>query len=207
MDAGHDYVGTIRRMRQDSFLRRYASKTMNSVRERTTRIRMTDQGCMLRAYDRLIVDAMVRSREVSTFIPALGYTYAVNPVEIEVEHEARMAGESKYSWLTLARLNFDLMTGFSIVPLRMFSVAGFMIAIASALLFVYLVYRRLTQGPEVEGVFTLFAIVFFLIGTLILGVGLLGEYVGRIYLQVRERPRFIVHSVLEPNTESELRVS
>jgi len=207
MDAGHDYVGTIRRMRRDSFLRRYASKAMNSVRERTTRIRMTDQGCMMRAYDRFIVDAMVRSREVSTFIPALGYTYAVNPVEIEVEHEARVAGESKYSWLTLVRLNFDLMTGFSIVPLRMFSVAGFMIAIASALLFVYLVYRRLTQGPEVEGVFTLFAIVFFLIGTLILGVGLLGEYVGRIYLQVRERPRFIVHSVLEPHTESELRVS
>jgi undecaprenyl-phosphate 4-deoxy-4-formamido-L-arabinose transferase len=200
MDQGHDYVGTIRKMRQDSFLRRQASQLMNNLRERTTRIRMTDQGCMMRAYGRLIVDAMVSSREGSTFIPALAYTYALNPIEIEVAHEPRAAGESKYSWLALARLNFDLMTGFSIAPLRIFSFIGFVIALASAALVLYLAYRRLTQGPEVEGVFTLFAIAFFLIGTLIFGLGLLGEYVGRIYMQVRSRPRFIIHSVLQAET-------
>src|SRR3989441_5748461 len=66
MDEGHDYVGSIRRMRQDAAWRRWASKAMNRMRERITHIRMTDQGCMLRAYDRPIIDAIRASREVST---------------------------------------------------------------------------------------------------------------------------------------------
>ena len=200
MDQGHDYVGSIRRQRKDSFFRTYASKAMNRLRERTTRIRMTDQGCMLRAYSRGIVDAMLSSREVNTFIPALAYTYAANPVEIEVEHEDRFAGESKYSLVALIRLNYDLMTGFSVTPLRLFSVAGIVISLLSVGLVLYLAWRRLTQGPEVEGVFTLFGIAFFLIGILLFGVGLLGEYVGRIYLQVRERPRYLIQAVLEAET-------
>ena len=71
MDRGHDYVGSIRLNRQDTGFRRYASRAMNWLRERITKIRMTDQGCMLRAYDRHIVDAIGSSREVNTFIPAL----------------------------------------------------------------------------------------------------------------------------------------
>jgi undecaprenyl-phosphate 4-deoxy-4-formamido-L-arabinose transferase len=202
MDQGHDYVGSIRRQRKDSFFRRYASKAMNRLRERTTRIRMTDQGCMLRAYSRGIVDAMLSSREVNTFIPALAYTFAANPVEIEVDHEDRFAGESKYSLVALVRLNYDLMTGFSVTPLRLFSVAGIVISLLSVGLVLYLAWRRLTQGPEVEGVFTLFGIAFFLIGILLFGVGLLGEYVGRIYLQVRERPRYLIQAVLEAETRT-----
>ena len=79
MDAGHDYVGGVRRTREDSWWRRIASRAMNRLRERITRIRMTDQGCMLRAYSRDIVDAVAASREVSTFIPALAYTFAQQP--------------------------------------------------------------------------------------------------------------------------------
>jgi len=201
VEKGHDYVGTIRRLRQDSWFRRAASRAMNQVRERITQIRMTDQGCMLRAYDRTIVDAVNRSRELNTFIPALAYTFAANPVEIEVEHEERHAGETKYSLYRLIQLNFDLMTGFSVVPLQLFSFAGIVISILSALFVVFLLVRRLLVGPEAEGVFTLFAIAFFLIGILLFGVGLLGEYVGRIYEQVRQRPRYLVQAVLEQPLE------
>jgi len=198
MERGHDYVGTIRRQRRDNAFRRWASRAMNWMRERITRIHMTDQGCMLRAYDRRIVDAILQSREVNTFIPALAYTYAANPVEIEVAHEERAAGTSKYSFYNLVRLNFDLVTGFSVVPLQMFSFAGIVIAMASLLFVVYLAIRRLfLVGPEAEGVFTLFGIVFFLIGVVLFGLGLLGEYVGRIYLQVRERPRYLIQAILE----------
>src|SRR5881396_1303298 len=124
MDEGHDYVGSIRRMRQDAAWRRWASKAMNRMRERITHIRMTDQGCMLRAYDRPIIDAIRASREVSTYIPALAYSFAHNPAEVTVEHEERMAGESKYSLYKLIRLNFDLVTGFSVLPLQLFSLFG-----------------------------------------------------------------------------------
>ena len=147
MDAGHDYVGTIRRMRQDSAFRRYASKTMNLLRERITRIRMTDQGCMLRAYSRDIVDAINGCREINTYIPALAYTFAQRPTEIEVAHEERAAGESKYSLYQLIRLNFDLVTAFSLVPLQMFSLAGMLISLFSILFVAYLALRRLLHRP------------------------------------------------------------
>ena len=197
MDEGYDYVGSIRRMRQDSAFRRYASKAMNLVRERITRIRMSDQGCMLRAYSREIIDAINSCREVSTYIPALAYTFAQRPVEIEVEHEERAAGESKYSLYQLIRLNFDLVTAFSLVPLQMFSLAGMLISLLSILFVGYLAVRRLLLGPEAEGVFTLFGIVFFLLGIALFGIGLLGEYVGRISQQVRQRPRYLIQAVLE----------
>ena len=197
MDAGHDYVGTIRQNRRDSAWRRWASRLMNRLRERITRIHMTDQGCMLRAYDRNIVQAIVACREVNTFIPALAYTFSARPTEVEVRHEERAAGESKYSLYSLVRLNFDLVTGFSVMPLQLFSLLGMLLSLLSALFVGYLLLRRLILGPEAEGVFTLFAITFFLIGILLFGIGLLGEYVGRIYQQVRERPRFLVEAILE----------
>ncbi|MHB9101230.1 MAG: glycosyltransferase [Sulfuricella sp.] len=197
MDEGHDYIGSIRRMRQDSWWRGAASRAMNRLRERITRIKMTDQGCMLRAYSRDIIDAINSCQEVNTFIPALAYTFAQSPAEVVVGHEERAVGESKYSLYSLIRLNFDLMTGFSVVPLQMFSLVGIAVSILSALFVVYLLVRRLIVGPEAEGLFTLFAIAFFLIGITLFGIGLLGEYVGRVYQQVRHRPRYLVQAVLE----------
>ena len=195
--AGHDYVGTYRHARQDSAFRRIASRAMNAIRERTTRIHMTDQGCMLCAYDRALVDTINACQEVNTFIPALAYTFAANPTEIEVSHEARFAGESKYSLYSLIRLNFDLVTGFSTVPLQLFSLIGTVLALASGALFLLLLARRFLFGAEVEGVFTLFALQFFLTGIMLFGVGLMGEYVGRIQQEVRRRPRYRISAVLE----------
>jgi undecaprenyl-phosphate 4-deoxy-4-formamido-L-arabinose transferase len=197
MDEGHDYVGSIRRQRSDSWWRHVASRAMNGVREKITRIKMTDQGCMFRAYDRKIIDAINSCKEVSTFIPALAYSFARNPAEVVVGHEERAAGESKYSMYSLIRLNFDLMTSFSLVPLQMFSMLGMLISVFSGLFFVFLAIRRLVIGPEAEGLFTLFALMFFLIGIALFGIGLLGEYIGRIYQQVRHRPRYLVEAVLE----------
>lgn len=203
MRAGHDYVGSYRRDRQDSSLRKLPSKILNRIRERTTRIHMRDQGCMLRAYSRGIIDAINQSREVNVYIPALAYTFARRPVEIEVAHESRAAGESKYSIFKLIRLNFDLMTGFSLLPLQMFSVIGMVTALGAGIFVVFLAVRRLVHGPEAEGLFTLFGIVFLLIGITLFGVGLLGEYVGRIYQQVQARPRFIIGAVLDRNDSTE----
>jgi undecaprenyl-phosphate 4-deoxy-4-formamido-L-arabinose transferase len=197
MDAGADFVGTIRRRRQDVLWRKAASRLMNRLREGTTSIRITDQGCMLRGYHRSVVDAVNHCTEVSTYVPALAYTFARHPVEIEVTHAERTVGESKYSLYRLIRLNFDLMTGFSTAPLQFFSLAGGVIALLSLLLVAYLAVRRLVVGPEAEGVFTLFGIAFFLIGVTLLGLGVVGEYVGRIYEQVRQRPRYMVSAVFE----------
>lgn len=197
MDKGFDYVGSIRASRHDKAWRHIASRLMNSLREKITNIRMTDQGCMLRGYSREIALEIAVSNESRTFIPALAYLYAARPTEITVAHEERAAGQSKYSLFKLIQLNFDLVTSFSSVPLQLISFTGIVVSILSLLFVCYLAYRRIFYGPEVEGVFTLFGIAIFLMGLLLFSVGMLGEYIGRINGLVRRRNRFRVASVLE----------
>lgn len=201
MREGFDYVGSIRRKRQDSAWRTYLSKAMNRIREKITHISITDQGNMLRAYGRNVINLINQCTEVNTFVPALAYTFARKPTEITVEHEERSAGESKYSFYSLIRLNFDLMTGFSIMPLQLFSMLGMAMSGVSGALVLLLLVRRFFLGAEAEGLFTLFAIAFFLMGVILFGIGLLGEYVGRIYQQVQGRPRFVVQTTLEQKAE------
>lgn len=198
IEAGHDVVNTFRENRQDSWWRLQVSKWHNKIRAwMMPKLEMQDEGCMLRAYKRNIVDLMSATGESTTFIPALALTYAASPTEVGVAHAERSAGTSSYNLYKLIRYNFDLITGFSVVPLQMFTMVGLLISLCSFGFVVFLMLRRFIVGPEVEGVFTLFAILFFLIGIVLLGLGMVGEYVGRIYQEVRKRPRFVVRRVLE----------
>ncbi|MFT3781027.1 MAG: glycosyltransferase [Nibricoccus sp.] len=199
MDAGHDYVGGYRLNRQDSFFRKYASKLINFVRKQTTNIEMTDQGCMLRSYSRPIIEAIVRSGAINTFIPALAYSFAGNPTEVGVKHEERHAGVSNYSFYKLVRLNFDLITGFSLAPLQYFTMFAGLCSLGSLVLVAALLYRRFLLGLDREtfGVFTLFAILFFLLSVAMIGIGLIGEYVGRTYQVVRARQKYFVKEIFE----------
>src|SRR6185369_7082681 len=129
IEKGHDVVGTIRQKRQDTLFRRLASRIVNITTNKMTGMHMSDYGCMLRGYHRYVVDNINRCRETTTFIPALAQTFASNPSEIEVSHAERSQGESKYSLYRLVRLNFDLMTGFSVVPLQLFALFGIVTSI------------------------------------------------------------------------------
>lgn len=192
IDEGYDVVGAYRKTREDSFFRKYASKLVNFARDKMTNIRMKDQGCMLRAYKKNVVDGIIHTNERSLFIPALAYTLASNPAEVEVEHSERLSGESKYNLYRLIRLNFDLITGFTLMPLQVFTIGGFLASLGSLALVMVLLFRRFFLGSEAEGVFTLFAILFFLVSVAIVGIGLIGEYVGRIYQVVQARPKYII---------------
>jgi undecaprenyl-phosphate 4-deoxy-4-formamido-L-arabinose transferase len=197
INEGFDYVGSYRANRQDNFFRTYVSRLVNWLRESATDIKMRDQGCMLRAYSREIVDRIVQSGERSTFIPALAYQFSFNPTEVEVKHDARAAGVSKYNLYRLIRLNFDLITGFSLIPLQIFTLFGMIVSALSGLLVAYMVLRRLIVGPEAEGLFTLFAILFFLVSVVITGIGIMGEYLGRIFQTLSHRPRFVIRQIIE----------
>jgi undecaprenyl-phosphate 4-deoxy-4-formamido-L-arabinose transferase len=192
VDQGYDVVGGVRRHRQDSWFRRAASRMVNRVTGAITGMRLSDYGCMLRAYSRDVVNEINACEENATFIPALAQSFSRRPTEVEVAHAERAAGTSKYSLYRLVRLNFDLMTGFSVVPLQIFTLFGFVVAAGGVGFGIFLGIRRLIVGSEVEGVFTLFAILFTVIGVLLAGLGIVGEYIGRIYHEVRRRPRFSV---------------
>ena len=197
-EEGYDVVGTRRRNRQDSWFR----KTKATGRS------MGDYGCMLRAYRRHIIDAMLQCHERSTFIPILANTFARRTIEIEVAHAEREYGDSKYSFLKLINLMYDLLTCLTTAPLRLLSVVGSVIAVAGFLLAVLLIVLRLIFGAiwAADGVFTLFAILFMFIGAQFVAMGLLGEYIGRIYNDVRARPRYFIQKVVgvkKPNKNQE----
>jgi undecaprenyl-phosphate 4-deoxy-4-formamido-L-arabinose transferase len=196
-EAGVDVVGGRRVGRHDSFFRRMASTLVNRVTSKLVGVEMRDYGCMLRAYRRPVVEQIVRCEGVSQFIPALANTFASAVEEVPVAHEPRRDGPSRYGLLRLLRLNFDLLTGFSLLPIQAVSLAGVLVAALGLGFAVFLGLRRLLVGPEVEGVFTLFAILFFFVGLQILALGLIGEYIGRIYQEVRRRPRYVISELLD----------
>ncbi len=195
IDEGYEVVGGWRENRQDPLFRRLASAAINRLTAIAVGVKMHDYGCMLRAYRRAIVQQIVDCDERASFIPALANALANRTTEIEVGHADRWSGTSKYSLLKLMRLSFDLITGFSLLPVQLVSLAGILVAVVGVGFGAFLLVRRLFVGPESEGVFTLFAILFVFIGVLILAVGIVGEYVGRIYLEVRRRPTYRIRAV------------
>ncbi len=195
IDEGFEVVGGWRETRQDPAFRKLASRAINELTSRTVGVKMKDYGCMLRAYRRAVVRQIIDCDERSSFIPALANSLAKRTAEIEVGHADRFSGTSKYGLLKLMRLSFDLMTGFSLLPIQIVSLAGLIVSFAGVGFGVFLLIRRFFVGPESEGVFTLFAILFVFIGVLIFAVGLVGEYVGRIYLEVRRRPTYRIRTI------------
>ena len=203
MDEGYDVVGSVRQQRQDTLFRKAASRIVNRVTAKVTGVQLHDYGCMLRAYRKDVVKTLCASREISTFIPVLADLFAGRITEIPVAHAERTKGESKYSVLKLIRLQFDLITSFSLLPLRGTMVVGIGTAILSIAAAVVLIAGRLVFGSEWagSGTFTLFSALFFFMGVLLFSIGLLGEYVGRIYMEVRRRPRFVIRSVISGGRE------
>jgi len=197
-DKGHDVVGTIRQNRQDTLFRRYASILVNKMVQQFTGVDMSDYGCMLRGYHREVVNAMLLCHERSTFIPVLANSFARNSSEIPVAHAERTLGESKYSIFNLINLQFDLLTSMTTFPLRLLSFIGGGIALLGFLFAFILLVLRLIYGSAwgVDGVFPLFSILFIFVGAQFIGIGLLGEYIGRIYHDVRARPRYFIHEII-----------
>ncbi len=196
-EGDYDVVGTIRKERKDSLFRTLPSRLINVVARKITKVTMSDWGCMLRAYRKNIVDRMVTCHEHSTFIPALATYFSKKVTEIEVVHEARHAGDSHYSMRKLINLQFDLVSSFSDFPLKFIMYAGIGMAFFGVSFGVVLGIARVLYGAQwaAEGVFTLFAILFTFIGFQFFALGVMGEYIGRIYREVRKRPEYMIERV------------
>jgi undecaprenyl-phosphate 4-deoxy-4-formamido-L-arabinose transferase len=196
-DGDYDVVGTIRRERKDSFLRTFPSRIINAVTRKITKVNMSDWGCMLRAYRRNIVERMVNCHEHSTFIPALATYFAKKVTEIEVAHQERHAGESHYSLRKLINLQFDLVSSFSDFPLKFIMYAGIGMAFLGVSFGAFLAIARLVYGAHwaAQGVFTLFAVLFAFVGLQFFALGVMGEYIGRIYREVRKRPEYMIERI------------
>jgi undecaprenyl-phosphate 4-deoxy-4-formamido-L-arabinose transferase len=196
IDDGNDVVGGWREERQDQAFRRIASRYHNKLTSAIVGVPMHDYGCMLRAYRRHIVDAVVQCDEKAAFVPALANSFAKRVAEIPVGHAERAAGSSKYNLFRLATLSLNLITGFSPVAIQLLTLFGIGIFLLDALLVLFLAGHRLIYGPQEEGaLWVLFTILFGFVGFIFLALGLIGEFIYRIYLEVRRRPTYLVRKV------------
>lgn len=196
MEEGYDIVGSIRKSRRDNLFRKTASKIMNFLVRKLTKVNMRDYGCMLRVYRKEIINAMLQCGERFIYIPVLANSFASSATEIDVEHSERAAGTSKYNFWKLLTLFFDILTGTTFMPLRLLVFLGGMMCGISTLFGALLIILRIMYGSiwGAQGVFTLFAVLFFFVGVQFLAFGILGEYICRISMDVRQRPKYLIAS-------------
>ena len=206
-EGGYDVVGTIRKGRKDSFLRILPSKIINMVARKITGVSMRDWGCMLRAYSRPVVERMIECHEQATFIPALATVFAKRVTEIEVAHEERFGGKSNYPLRKLINLQFDLVASFSNLPIKLIMYGGILMSFMGVCFGVFLAVARLVYGVRwaAEGIFTLFAVLFVFVGLQFFALGVIGEYIGRIYGQVRKRPEYVIENIYCASEEGDIR--
>jgi len=206
-EGGYDVVGTIRKGRKDSFFRILPSKIINMVARKITGVSMRDWGCMLRAYSRPVVERMIECHEQATFIPALATVFAKRVTEIEVAHEERFGGKSNYPLRKLINLQFDLVASFSNLPIKLIMYGGILMSFMGVCFGVFLAIARLVYGVRwaAEGIFTLFAVLFVFVGLQFFALGVIGEYIGRIYTQVRKRPEYVIENIYCASEEGDIR--
>ncbi len=196
IQEGYDVVCGQRTSRQDPLRRKVLSYLVGKLASRLVGVPMRDYGSMLRAYRRPVIDQLLRCRDRSMYIPALANALAASVTEIPVDHQRRAAGNSRYNFFGLLRLTADLVTGFSLWPIRIIGLVGTLLALLGMGVGLYIALLGLRGSPQTL-VSVLTALLLFVAGLQLLALGLIGEYVGRTYMEVQQRPRYGIQEVWE----------
>ena len=192
-----DLVVTIPRKRRDSALRILGSKVLHSLAQALFGNRFKLNLSSFRAMRRSVLEKIDQCQDRSRYMAVLMSWMAVPTVHVEVDHHLRKMGQTKYGVLPLLRLTWDLITGYSNFPLRLVTYLGLLGAGMGVAIMMFLLYQRLVAGILIEGFVVLSAVFSFFAGVQLLSIGFLGEYLGRIHLQIQNRPDYIVHKVID----------
>jgi undecaprenyl-phosphate 4-deoxy-4-formamido-L-arabinose transferase len=196
IQEGYDVVCGQRASRQDPLRRKIPSYLVGKLASRLVGVKMRDYGSMLRAYRRPVIDQLLRCQDRSPYLPALANAFAASVAEIPVGHQRRAAGRSRYNFFGLLRLTADLVTGFSLLPIRLVGLTGTLLALLGVGIGLYTGLQSLWGSPP-SLMSVLMALLLVVAGLQLLALGLIGEYVGRTYMEVRQRPRYSVLEVWE----------
>ena len=192
-----DLVVTIPRKRRDSSLRVIGSKVLHYFAQTLFGNRFTLNLSSFRAMRRSVIEKIDQCQDRSRYMAVLMSWMAVPTVNVEVDHNLRKIGQTKYGVLPLLRLTWDLITGYSNFPLRVVTYLGLFGASMGFAIMMFLLYQRLVAGILIEGFVVLSAVFSFFAGVQLLSIGFLGEYLGRVHLQIQNRPDYIVHKVID----------
>ena len=197
LDEGYDLVTTVKKNRRDIPWRVLGSNILHWFGQKFIGSSFRLNLSSFRAMKRSVIDKIDLCSDRSRYLAVLVSWMAVPSAEIEVEHYDRHSGETKYGPITLIRLAWDMITGFSSTPLRLVTYLGLLGAFLGFILAVFLLYQRIVEDILVEGFIMLSAVFAFFAGVQLLSIGILGEYIGRIYLQVQNRPDYVVEEIVD----------
>jgi undecaprenyl-phosphate 4-deoxy-4-formamido-L-arabinose transferase len=188
-------VSGYRSGRRDPLPRRIVTRLLTGWLNRQTGTNLRDFGSMFRVYDRQTVQLMLQFTERHRYVPAIVAWLGVPIKEVPVEHQSRGAQGSRYRVSTLLDLFLDLITGYSVFPLRLLTGVGLVASLMGFLGTLFFAAYRLIEGSGVSGTVSAFALVFALLGAQLLITALIGEYVGRVYTEAKARPYYMVRDV------------
>lgn len=196
LDQGYDMVSGWRVARQDTPFRRIASKILNYFVARITKIPLHDYGCALKAFRREVVDRMGLFTHQCRYLPVDVAWLGGRVAEVEVRHNERAGGESKYGLFGLIRTGFDLITSITSAPLQFIGLIGWIFAFGGFATGTRVLYIRLF-GEPIPMLQTVIALFFFLAGVQLVATGLMCEYVSRIYIEVQRKPYYVIKEEIE----------
>jgi glycosyltransferase involved in cell wall biosynthesis len=189
---GHDVVYAVREHRKEGRVKRAAYSMFYRLLQRIANIRIPlDAGdfCIM---DRRVVDVLNGMPERNRFVRGIRSWVGLDQVGLAYERQQRYAGETKYTFRRLVYLALDGLVSFSYVPLRMISIVGLCVSVMSFVLAVFYLIKKLTSGLNPPGFATLIVSLFFLAGIQLITIGVIGEYVGRIFEEVKHRPLYVL---------------
>jgi glycosyltransferase involved in cell wall biosynthesis len=202
---GADVVLAKRRNRSaDGYLKRHSAALFYHLLNRISYTRIEENVGDFRLMDRKVVDVIRALPEHQLFMKGVLSWAGFNSVVVEYERARRVAGSSKFNGWKLWNLALEGVTSFSTVPLRLWTYVGGCVSIFAVLYAVYMVLDKVFFGNSVPGYPSLMTAILFLGGVQLIGIGILGEYIGRIYIEAKHRPRYVVKDIVGGKVRREL---
>lgn len=191
-EEGYDDVYAKRIVRgKESLPRKYLSLLFYKLLQKTTRVEILPNVGDFRLLDRCCVNALIRLRESQRYTKGMYCWIGFRKKEIEFEQKDRVAGESSFNIFSLFSLAIEGITSFTVAPLRISTFAGIIVSLVAFIYMCFIMFKTLIWGEEVQGFPTLIVVILFLGGIQLLSLGVIGEYVGRIFNETKNRPTYI----------------
>ena len=192
IEEGYDSVATRRKNRKgEPVIRSYFSKLFYRIVNKTSKVNITEAATDYRLMNRKMVDAVLEISEYNRFTKGIFEWVGFKTKWIEIDNVERVAGETTWSFGGLFSYAIEGIVSFSVAPLKISTLLGSIISLISFLYALYIVIRTLVFGIDVPGYASLICIVLFLGGLQLISIGIIGEYLSRTYLEVKNRPNYI----------------
>jgi len=192
-EDGYDDVYAKRRSREgETWFKKSTSKLYYQILQKTTHIPIQQDTGDFRLLDRRCVEALKEIRESQRYTKGMFSWIGFNKKEITYDRDPRAAGETKWNYRKLFNFAIDGLTSFTTAPLRISSIAGILVSLSAFVYILYLVFRTMMYGTDLAGYPSMMAVILFLGGVQLISLGIIGEYVGRIFNETKNRPLYFV---------------